>query len=86
MLRGVFISFEDRDVVNTGPLACDHLIWPPGHLLMDSTGLDWPPGFRVLLNIREDHGPLKRSLPHPCHGEGGGFDPSNFICKIIIDD
>ena len=24
-----------RDVVSTGPLARGHLIWPPGHLLLE---------------------------------------------------
>ena len=37
---------EIRDVVSTGPLARGHLIWPPGHLLLDSTGPDWPPKFK----------------------------------------
>ena len=36
-----------RDVVSTGPLACGHLIWPPGHPLLDSTGPDWPPTFKA---------------------------------------
>ena len=36
-----------RDVVSTGPLARGHLIWPLGQLLLDSTGPDWPPKFRV---------------------------------------
>ena len=32
-----------RDAVGTGPLVRDHLIWPPVHLFLDSTGPDWPP-------------------------------------------
>ena len=36
-----------RGVVSTGPLARGHLIWPPGHLLLDSTGPDWPPTFKA---------------------------------------
>ena len=36
-----------RGVVSTGPLARGHLIWPPGHLLLDSTGPDWPPKFKA---------------------------------------
>ena len=35
-----------RDVVSTGPLARGHLIWPLGHLLLDSTGPGWPPKFQ----------------------------------------
>ena len=38
-----------RGVVSTGPLARGHLIWPPGHLLLDSTGPDWPPKFKPYL-------------------------------------
>ena len=40
-------TFKSRDVVSTGPLARGHLIWPPGHLLLDSTGPDWPPNFKA---------------------------------------
>ena len=36
-----------RHVVSTGPLARGHLMYPPGHLLLDSTGPDWPPKFMV---------------------------------------
>ena len=32
-----------RGVVSTGLLACGHLIWHLGHLLLDSTGPEWPP-------------------------------------------
>ena len=41
------LLLEHRDVVSTGPLALGHLIWPPGHLLLDSTGPDWPPTFKT---------------------------------------
>ena len=34
-----------RGVVSTGPLAHGHLIFSAGHLLLDSTGPDWPPKF-----------------------------------------
>ena len=40
---------EDRGVVSTGPLARGHLIWPPGHLLLNSTGPDWPPKSKAYL-------------------------------------
>ena len=36
-----------RHVVSTGLLAHGHLIWPLGHLLLDSTGPDWPPKFKI---------------------------------------
>ena len=39
--------FSIRDVVSTGPLARGHLIWPLGHLLLDSTSPDWPPTFKA---------------------------------------
>ena len=39
----------NRGVASTGPLARGHLIWPPGHLLLDSIGLDWPPKFKAYL-------------------------------------
>ena len=35
-----------RHAINTGPLACGYLIWPPDHLVSQSTGLDWPPKFK----------------------------------------
>ena len=38
-----------RDVVSTWPLARGHLIWPPGHLILDSTGVDWGPKFKGLI-------------------------------------
>ena len=34
------IDTPHSDVAGTGPLARGYLIWPPGHLLYDSTGLD----------------------------------------------
>ena len=43
----IFIKKNIRGVVSTGPLARGHLIWPPGHLLLDSTGPDWPPAFKA---------------------------------------
>ena len=46
------ISYVDpetncRDIISTGPLACGRLIWPPDHLLLDSTGPNWPPTFKT---------------------------------------
>ena len=41
------LHFHNRDVVSTGPLARGHLIFPPGHLLLGSTGPDWPPMFKA---------------------------------------
>ena len=41
------LSVISRGVVSTGPLAHGHLIWPLGHLLLDSTGPDWPPMFKA---------------------------------------
>ena len=38
-----------RGVVSTGPLARCHLIWPLGHLLLNSTGPEWPPKFKAYL-------------------------------------
>ena len=43
------LSVIPRGVVSTGPLARGHLIWPLGHLLLDSTGPDWPPKFKAYL-------------------------------------
>ena len=51
--KSAYLSFQlivhYRGVVSTGPLARGHLIWPPGHLLLDSTGPDWPPKFEPYL-------------------------------------
>ena len=46
-LKGMDRLYILRDVVSTGPLARGHLIWPPGHLLLDSTGPDWSPTFKA---------------------------------------
>ena len=44
---------DTRHAASTGPLAHDHLIWPPGHLVWYSTGPAWPPKFKGHYNFKK---------------------------------
>ena len=45
---GYHVSYDSAGMsFSTGPLVLGHLIWSTGHLLLDSTGPDWPHKFQT---------------------------------------